>query len=258
MTRTEPYPTQAPVAVQAPAASPQAPPPASATPSIAPAPVVGQADAMPPGGFTQAYVNALNAKKSELSNQLRSAQSRRNDVAREYRNAPEGPARTGLEARLSVLDGRLAQLETEIAANGRALAAAPGNMLANLTTSAGSGTPFVDNRVGPFSSGQLTAVTIVFTIFVMMPMALAAARAWMKRADRPRPTPQILESSARLERMEQAVDAIAVEVERISEGQRFVTGLLAKRTEMEPLLAGQGEPSLMAAGQSPASARDSR
>jgi hypothetical protein len=29
--------------------------------------------------------------------------------------------------------------------------------------------------------------------------------------------------------MEQAVDAIAVEVERISEGQRFVTSLMAKR-----------------------------
>jgi hypothetical protein len=34
---------------------------------------------------------------------------------------------------------------------------------------------------------------------------------------------------ARLERMEQALDAIAVEVERISEGQRFTTKLLAER-----------------------------
>ena len=33
----------------------------------------------------------------------------------------------------------------------------------------------------------------------------------------------------RLERMEQAIDAIAVEVERISEGQRFTTKLLAER-----------------------------
>ena len=35
--------------------------------------------------------------------------------------------------------------------------------------------------------------------------------------------------SARLERMEQAIDAISVEVERISEGQRFTTKLLADR-----------------------------
>jgi hypothetical protein len=34
----------------------------------------------------------------------------------------------------------------------------------------------------------------------------------------------------RLERMEQAIDAIAVEVERIAEGQRFTTRLLSERT----------------------------
>ncbi len=38
---------------------------------------------------------------------------------------------------------------------------------------------------------------------------------------------------ARLERIEQAMDAIAVEVERISEGQRFTTKLLADRTAQD-------------------------
>jgi hypothetical protein len=33
----------------------------------------------------------------------------------------------------------------------------------------------------------------------------------------------------RLERIEQAVDAIAIEMERVSEGQRFTTKLLAER-----------------------------
>ena len=36
---------------------------------------------------------------------------------------------------------------------------------------------------------------------------------------------------ARLERMEQAIDAIAVEVERIAEGQRFTSKLLASRAD---------------------------
>jgi hypothetical protein len=35
---------------------------------------------------------------------------------------------------------------------------------------------------------------------------------------------------ARLERMEQVMDAMAVEIERIGEGQRFVTKLLAERS----------------------------
>ncbi|MGQ0650418.1 MAG: hypothetical protein ACT4P7_23000 [Gemmatimonadaceae bacterium] len=37
------------------------------------------------------------------------------------------------------------------------------------------------------------------------------------------------ESAARLERMEQAIDAMAVEIERISETQRFTTRLLTER-----------------------------
>lgn len=39
------------------------------------------------------------------------------------------------------------------------------------------------------------------------------------------------EIGARLERMEQAIDAIAVEVERIAEGQRFTSKLLAGRSD---------------------------
>jgi hypothetical protein len=37
-------------------------------------------------------------------------------------------------------------------------------------------------------------------------------------------------TEARLERIEQAVDSIAIEVERISENQRFTTKLLSERT----------------------------
>ena len=53
--------------------------------------------------------------------------------------------------------------------------------------------------------------------------------AWAGRWRRKRSGPQIpAEMSARLERMEQSIDAIAVEIERISEGQRFTTKLLAE------------------------------
>ena len=184
------------------------------------------ADVMPAQGFTQAYVNALKQKRSELSDQLTSAEGRREEVANALEDAPPGAVRAGLEQRLQVLDGRLAQLELDIAANGRQLAAAPGNMLARTSSSRGGA---VGENGTPFSSGQLTAISIVFTLFVMAPMAFAAARRMLRRPFETKPAPQILESAARLERMEQAVDAIAVEVERISEGQRFVTSLMAKR-----------------------------
>ena len=45
--------------------------------------------------------------------------------------------------------------------------------------------------------------------------------------------------AARLERIERSVDAIAIEVERVSEGQRFVTQLLSERDDRKSLGPGQ-------------------
>ena len=60
-------------------------------------------------------------------------------------------------------------------------------------------------------------------------IGLPLARAYARRLDA-KPTAAIPpDVAARLERMEQAIDSIAVEVERISEGQRFTTKLLADR-----------------------------
>ena len=43
----------------------------------------------------------------------------------------------------------------------------------------------------------------------------------------------------RLARIEQAVESIAIEVERISEGQRFTTKLLAERAQADPIRLGE-------------------
>lgn len=69
-----------------------------------------------------------------------------------------------------------------------------------------------------FISGAATAIG--------MPLARAYARRMEREPVRPiMPT----ELTERLERMEQAIDSIAIEVERISEGQRFTTKLLSER-----------------------------
>jgi hypothetical protein len=61
---------------------------------------------------------------------------------------------------------------------------------------------------------------------IFMPIARAYARRMENEPRHPTLPPDV---SARLERMEQALDSIAIEVERISEGQRFTTKLLAER-----------------------------
>jgi hypothetical protein len=50
-----------------------------------------------------------------------------------------------------------------------------------------------------------------------------------------RTTRNVVVDDDRMTRLEQAVESIALEVERISEGQRFTTKLLADRAQAEPL-----------------------
>lgn len=69
---------------------------------------------------------------------------------------------------------------------------------------------------------------MVFTLAIILgvPLVWAHIRR-MSRQDQPRTIdPQ---ADERLERIEQAIDAMALEVERIAEGQRFVTRLLSER-----------------------------
>jgi hypothetical protein len=209
-----------------PASAPLAP--ASAPVSQQPVGVTTGLDAAPVSlkPLTSADVEALKAKRNELSRQLTSVQGRRDDVAKELQRTT-GPGAKGLEQRLAVQDERIVQLERDIAANGRELARAPGELVSEEATA---------ERYGPFSSGQLTAISIVSLVMVWGPLAWAAARMMMKRANQPKPSPQLLEGTARLERIEQAVDAMSIEIERISEGQRFVTQLLSNRAPAPALV----------------------
>jgi hypothetical protein len=66
---------------------------------------------------------------------------------------------------------------------------------------------------------------------VLALVVLGIVRFWKRytgRGKAPVAVPESAASSARLERMERGIEAIAIEVERISEGQRFVTNLLAE------------------------------
>ena len=63
---------------------------------------------------------------------------------------------------------------------------------------------------------------------ILFPLALVCARLIWRRSSRPA-VPTSLEGSAQLSRLEHAVESIAIEVERISEAQRFSAKLIAGR-----------------------------
>jgi len=214
-----------PASLQAPAQAPPVPltpaaPGASTVQGATPATVV---PAPRTGGVpqTREEVLSLRAQRSELSNQLTSAARRRSDLARQLENASAAD-RPGLEARIAQLDSRIIEIEAEIARTGQIIAQAPGELLSARAS---------DSPAGIAMRVDWTAIGVVFTMFVLAPIALAAARLLWKRATNPSPTAIDKESAERLRRLESGVDAIAIEVERISEGQRFVTKLMAEREQ---------------------------
>jgi hypothetical protein len=76
--------------------------------------------------------------------------------------------------------------------------------------------------------GPKEIMTIGSGMFILaLPLVLVLARRlWVRGVPR---TAVDLENSPRLQRIEQAIESIAVEVERIGEAQRFTTKLLADR-----------------------------
>jgi hypothetical protein len=196
---------------------------------LAPSPVTLQA---PGRALTVQDVAALRARRSELSNQLQSADGRRRRLS-EQLDGSSGAARAGLEQRIMVLDQRIVQLESDIAETGRLLTESPTGLVASTTAA---------RSFGGLTPQNVTTLGGAFTLFVLSPLAFAAARLMWKRASSPPAPRALVEAAARLGNLEQAVDAIAIEVERVSEGQRFVTRLLSEANGQAVPALGVGQP----------------
>ena len=172
-------------------------------------------------------VRSMRSQRGELSDQLTSALGRRATLARQYEEASVAQ-KPALEARIQQLDDRILGIEQEIARTGQLISRAPGQFL----------TQSEQINFGQLSDmrADSTAIMVVLTIFVLCPIAISIARNIWRRGSLPNTKVVDSELNERLRRLEGGVDTIALEVERISEGQRFVTKLLAER-EKERLSA---------------------
>jgi hypothetical protein len=183
-------------------------------------------------------MQALKARREELSNQLQSVDSRRSKLMSQLKSTGDPVAVKGLEDRLALLDQRQLQLESDIQQTGQQMSSAAAGLIAS-----SSDAP----RFAGFSQNQVMALSVLSIIFIFFPIAAGISKAFWRRSNKPAIPPQALtETAQRLERLESSVDAIAIEVERISEGQRFVTKLLAEG-QVAPAL-GSGAPDTVRVG----------
>jgi hypothetical protein len=201
------------------------------TPSPAPTGVPGAPGATPgqlPQALTSRDIASLRQRRSELSRQLSSAEDRRTRLSESLKGT-DGTDRLGILQRIEVLDKRIVQIEQDIAETGREITSAP----LGLTTSTEPAT-----RVMGLDEDNFMALAGGFTVLVLFPLALALARIMWKRAIT-RPPAKDVESDRRMERIEQALDSIAIEIERVSENQRFTTRMLNEANALPALPAGQ-------------------
>jgi len=192
------------------------------------------------GASPAAVLKAMEAQRKELRNQLERVQDQRNEIAG-WLKAEDitAPDRDGLAARLKETDARISNLEQQIAQ-------------ADLAVAKAAAVPGAVVEVPPRDTTKedeveaITAVSICFTLFVLCPIAIAyARRLWKRGSTVIAPVPR--EVTDRLEQMGQAVESIAIEVERIGEGQRFLTRVMGDQSRQlgvgaaQPIPVNQGQ-----------------
>jgi hypothetical protein len=224
--------TQAPSPTAAPAApaAPSSQAPTTAGPSVFVPATPGSRPFTIEIPRTSRDIDALKARREELSSQLQSVDGRRSRLMSQLKQTNDPTVIKGLEDRIALLDARQLQLESDIQTTGQALTGPAAGVIAS------SGVP----AVGGLRQSQVMTLSVLSIIFVLCPLAVGFGRAMIKRSARSGPAPAVFtETAQRLERLEASVDAIAIEIERVSEGQRFVTRLLSEGQPAPALGAGQ-------------------
>ena len=90
----------------------------------------------------------------------------------------------------------------------------------------------------PYTAHTIIRDATFIALAAIAGIGFPVARAYARRIEKASPDHRSLQSSeasdARLERVERAVEAMALEVERMAEGQRFMTKLLADPGRTKP------------------------
>jgi len=174
-------------------------------------------------------LRGLRERRDILRDQLERATNRRGQLVGQLENAdrqgvaPE--ARVGVQQRLDLLDARILQLERDQMLTERLISNAPPGVIA-----AASAEEPRDRSPQVDEDGAIAGAFAAFGFGVVLTLVISRLR---RRFARRRAG--VLGKTAaptddpRIDRLAQAVDAIAEEVERIGEGQRFVTQILAQR-----------------------------
>lgn len=183
---------------------------------------------------------AFRAQRNELRNQLEILERTRSDLVEQLTvpgdgDAPRAPldatARKGIEERIAQVDQRISLVDEQIQAANLAVARAAAVPGATVE-------PPRPPRTGPPEEAWVLGG--MFMLIVLLPLTIAYARRIWRRGAAVTTLPR--ELSDRLTTLEQAMDAVAIEVERVGESQRYMTSVLAEQGGHHLLGEGVAQP----------------
>ena len=180
----------------------------------------------------QAVYRGYVEQRKVLGSQMEDLNDTRSSLTRELQQlAASDPGRAGLEARIAGIDARITAMDKQIAdadAQVAKSAAMPGAVVER---------PPVEDRGPP---EEFYILTGIFMFVFLMPLSIAfARRIWRRGSAVVTAFPK--EIGERLGRLEQSAEATAIEIERIGEGQRFLTKLFTEGPAARSLQSGHAE-----------------
>jgi hypothetical protein len=192
-------------------------------------------DGAPVAASAYDIYQAFRAQRRVLGDQLDNLQSQRADLSRELvQEGVTGADRKGIEQRITTIDERIASLDKQIAeadAQVAKAAAVPGAAVE----------PPQPPRSGPPEEAFVVGTIFIFVFFLPLSIAMAR-RIWRRSAKIVTTIPK--ELTERIARVEQTVEATAIEIERIGEGQRFITRIFTETQSPHALHAAPAQPSI--------------
>lgn len=205
---------------QATVSNPQTASPTTQSPLFRPAPTA-----------TEMY-EAARLARSELRNQREVLLSDRRRIREQLNSATNEVDRKSLEGRLVTTDARIVDVEKQLATADLQVA----------NRAADPGVVIVPPSNSP-DPEEIIAMAMGFSLVILFPLSVAYARRIWRRSAAPPALPP--EFNDRMSNVERGIEAVAIEVERVGEGQRFVTQLLAeadhrRQVQAQPAELGKG------------------
>lgn len=175
---------------------------------------------------TEMY-EAARLMQRELRNQRNALDGERRDLLQQLQRSTNAVDTKGIEARLVALDARQADVDKQLAvADAQVVnrAAIPGVVVEEPS----HGPDF------PPEAAVLGGLSML--MIVLLPVSIGYARRLWRRGSQTAPAQIPAELFDRMASIERGVEAVAIEVERIGEGQRFVSQLLAEQGRQRALV----------------------